>query len=125
MTTTTTERTAADFLAKHSPSVIELAKARDALVGNAAISPLLEAIYADFEALPPEDKPGRREALPGENVLWWCVTILEEVEEMRPPATDPYFAMMRDQLAAMGERLQAREDLPPAYGIHWFNEDDD
>ena len=63
MTTTTTERTAADFLSKHSPGVIELAKAGDALIGNAAIAPLLEAIYADFDALPSEDKPGRREAI--------------------------------------------------------------
>ena len=114
-------KTAQAFLDRHAPAVIRFAGDIEALIGNEALTPALEAIYTDFDAV--ADKPGRREPLPGENVFWWCVTILEELEEMRPDAGgDPYFAMMRDQLAEMGKRLEAREDLPQQFGIHWFDE---
>ena len=114
------------FLARHRPRLIEIAKgASPALQGDADLTKLLEEIYRDFDSVP--DKPGRRESLPGEDVFWWCVTILEELEEVaRPgPKTDPYLRMMIEQLKDMGGRLERNEPLPPRFGIHWFDELDD
>ena len=116
---------AREFLARHRPRLIEIVKsASPALQGHADLSELLEQIYRDFDTVP--DKPGKREALPGEDVFWWCVTILEELEEVvRPgPKTDPYLLMMIEQLKDMGERLARNEDLPARFGIHWFDEED-
>ena len=113
------------FLARHRPRLIEIAKgASPALQGDPDLGKLLEEIYRDFDSVP--DKPGKREALPGEDVFWWCVTILEELEEVvRPgPKTDPYLLMMIDQLKDMGGRLERNEPLPSRFGIHWFDEDE-
>ncbi len=114
------------FLARHRPRLIEIAKgASPALQGNADLTQLLEEIYRDFDSVP--DKPGKRESLPGEDVFWWCVTILEELEEVvRPgPKTDPYLLMMIEQLQEMGGRLERNEALPSRFGIHWFDDLDD
>ena len=114
------------FLARHRPRLIEIAKgASPALQGNADLTKLLEEIYRDFDSVP--DKPGKRQSLPGEDVFWWCVTILEELEEVvRPgPKTDPYLLMMIEQLHEMGGRLERNEPLPSRFGIHWFDDIDD
>lgn len=114
------------FLARHRPRLIEIAKgASPALQGDRNLTKLLEEIYRDFDAVP--DKPGKRDSLPGEDVFWWCVTILEELEEVaRPgPKTDPYLMMMIEQLKDMGGRLERDEPLPSRFGIHWFDELDD
>lgn len=114
------------FLARHRPRLIEIAKgASPALQGDRNLTKLLEEIYRDFDSVP--DKPGKRESLPGEDVFWWCVTILEELEEVaRPgPKTDPYLMMMIEQLKDMGGRLERDEPLPSRFGIHWFDELDD
>lgn len=114
------------FLARHRPRLIEIAKgASPALQGDQNLTKLLEEIYRDFDSVP--DKPGKRESLPGEDVFWWCVTILEELEEVaRPgPKTDPYLMMMIEQLKDMGGRLERDEPLPSRFGIHWFDELDD
>ncbi len=113
------------FLARHRPRLIEIAKgASPALQGDAELGKLLEEIYRDFDSVP--DKPGKRESLPGEDVFWWCVTILEELEEVvRPgPKTDPYLLMMIEQLQDMGGRLERNEPLPSRFGIHWFDEEE-
>ena len=86
----------------------------------------LEQVYRDFDSV--SDKPGKRESLPGEDVFWWCVTILEELEEVinpGPKETDPYLLMMIEQLKDMGGRLERNEPLPSRFGIHWFDELDD
>lgn len=114
------------FLARHRPRLIEIAKgASPDLQGDADLPDLLEEIYRDFDSVP--DKPGKRESLPGEDVFWWCVTILEELEEVvRPgPKTDPYLMTMIEQLKEMGGRLERNESLPSQFGIHWFSELDD
>lgn len=114
------------FLARHRPRLIEIAKgASPALQGDQNLTKLLEEIYRDFDSVP--DKPGKRDSLPGEDVFWWCVTILEELEEVaRPgPETDPYLMMMIEQLKDMGGRLERDEPLPSRYGIHWFDELDE
>lgn len=131
MTTTTTTTTndepltAAAFLDRHRPKLIEVAKGATAdLRGSADLTAQLEAIYGDFDRV--SDKPGKRPSLPGEDVFWWCVTILEELEEATPaPPADPYLTMMLEQLKEMGERLERSEDLPARFGIHWFDELDD
>ena len=114
------------FLARHRPRLIEIAKgASPSLQGDRNLTKLLEEIYRDFDSVP--DKPGKRDSLPGEDVFWWCVTILEELEEVaRPgPKTDPYLMMMIEQLKDMGGRLERDEPLPSRFGIHWFDELDD
>ena len=129
MTTTTTTTTtgepltAAAFLDRHAPKLIERAKnATGELRGNAEVTAQLKAIYEDFDKL--ADKPGKRESLPGEDVFWWCVTILEELEESAATSepADPYLSMMLEQLKDMGKRLEERKDLPARFGIHWFDE---
>ncbi len=117
---------ARSFLARHRPRLIEIAKgASPALQGDRNLTKLLEEIYRDFDSVP--DKPGKRDSLPGEDVFWWCVTILEELEEVeRPgPKTDPYLMMMIEQLKEMGGRLERDEPLPSRFGIHWFDELDE
>lgn len=114
------------FLARHRPRLIEIASsASPALQGDADLTKLLEEIYRDFDTV--SDKPGKRESLPGEDVFWWCVTILEELEEVARPGskTDPYLSMMIEQLKDMGGRLERNEPLPARFGIHWFDELDD
>ena len=71
------------FLEQHSARLVEIANgASTALLGDNAVSLFLEHLHADFETV--EDKPGRRPSLPGEDVFWWCVTILEELTEIAP-----------------------------------------
>ena len=114
------------FLERHAPRLVEIAKDLDPkLPDESGISQFLERVYADFDTV--ADKPGGRASLPGEDVFWWCVTILEELDELpRPPAAeDPYLAMMLDQLRSMGTRLANAEPLPPRFGIHWFEDLDD
>ena len=85
------------FLHPHSPRLIEIANGASAdLLGAKAVSRFLERVHADFEAV--IDKPGRRPSLPGEDLFWWCITILEELAETRGPgpARDPYVVMMLD-----------------------------
>ena len=114
------------FLHRHSPRLIEIANGASAdLLGDKALGRFLERVHADFEAV--TDKPGRRPSLPGEDVFWWCITILEELAETRGPgpARDPYVVMMLDQLRSMGVRLANAEPLPPEFQIHWFDDAED
>ena len=112
------------FLDRHSPRLIEIANAADPeLTRNSEISEFVDRIHADFETV--TDKPGKRPSLPGEDVFWWCITILEELGELprSGPTGDPYVLMMLDQLRAMGPRLASAEPLPPEFQIHWFDDD--
>ena len=112
------------FLERHTPRLLEIANASATPIpGGTATAEFLASVHADFETV--TDKPGKRPSLPGEDVFWWCVTILEELAELRPgvAAKDPYVAMMRDQLKSLGGRLSAGEPLPEAFQIHWFDDD--
>lgn len=114
------------FLDQHSPRLVGIANgASAALLGDNAVSRFLEHLHADFETV--EDKTGRRPSLPGVDVFWWCITILEELAHMRGScaARDPYVVMMLDQLRGMGTRLANAEPLPPEFQIHWFDDADD
>ena len=113
------------FLERHTPRLIEIANAAAPIPGGIDVSEFLARVHADFDAV--ADKPGRRPSLPGEDAFWWCVTILEELAELRPAAAakDPYVAMMRDQLRGVGHRLAAGEPLPDEFQIHWFDDDGD
>ena len=63
------------FLERHTPRLVEIANAASPeLQGNADASQFLIQIHADFETA--VDKPGKRPSLPGEDVFWWCITIL-------------------------------------------------
>lgn len=115
---------ATDFLDKHRPHMLELAAgATVKLLGNPAVKAYLDALHRDFEAV--TDKPNKRPSLPGEDVFWWCVTILEELTEVRGlgKPQDPYVLMMLDQLRSMHARLEANDTLPPEYTIHWFDDE--
>ena len=117
---------AKDFLDQHTPRLVEIANgASPDLLGDKAVAGFLERVHADFEVV--VDKPGRRPSLPGEDVFWWCITILEELAETRGPGTarDPYVSMMLDQLRGMGTRLADAEPLPPEFQIHWFDDAED
>ena len=112
------------FLDRHSPRLLEIARgASAAIAGDADLAAFLERLHADFETV--ADKPGKRASLPGEEVFWWCVTILEEFAENPPFAAgkDPYVAMMIDQLKGLADRLAAGEPLPSGFEIHWFDDD--
>ena len=115
-----------EFLQRHKPRMLEITAdpSADKVLGSAAIRTYLDALHADFETV--DDKPGKRPSLPGEDVFWWSVTILEELAETRPnsAARDPYVLMMLDQLRSMHARLEADEDLPPEFQIHWFDDED-
>ena len=111
------------FLDRYTARLIAIANAASPeLRGSADIGQLLNRVHADFEAV--VDKPGTRPSLPGEDVFWWCITILEELAEITHPGatTDPYVAMMIDQLRSMGPRLANSEPLPPEFQIHWFDD---
>ena len=115
---------AQDFLERHRPRLLEIANASTTPIPcSTDTAEFLARVHADFETV--DDKPGKRPSLPGEDVFWWCVTILEELAELRPgvAAKDPYVAMMRDQLKSLGGRLAAGEPLPEAFQIHWFDDD--
>ena len=102
------------FLERHTPRLTEIANAASPeLQGNADTRKFLTQIHADFETV--VDKPGKRPSLPGEDVFWWCVTILEELSELPPrqPTSNPYIVMMLDQLRSMATRLVNAEPLPP------------
>ena len=114
------------FLHRHSPRLIEIANGTSAdLLGAKAVSRFLERVHADFEAV--TDKPGPPPSLPGEDVFWWCITILEELTKTRGPgpALDPCVVMMLDQLRSMGVRLANAEPLPPEFRTHWFDDSQD
>ena len=114
------------FLERHSPRMIRIAKdTSPEVLGNRRIARFLERLHRDFETV--EDKPGKRDPLPGEDVFWWCVTILEELTEIRTLGSrkDPYVLMMLDQLRSMGPRLENGEPLPPEFQIHWFDDLED
>ena len=111
------------FLDRYTARLIAIANAAGPeLQGSADIGQLLNRVHADFEAV--VDKPGKRPSLPGEDVFWWCITILEELADMTHPGAtaDPYVAMMIDQLRGMGLRLADSEPLPPEFQIHWFDD---
>ena len=113
------------FLERHTPRLTEIANAASAeLQGNADTGQFLTQIHADFETV--VDKPGKRPSLPGEDVFWWCVTILEELSELPPrqPTSNPYTVMMLNQLRSMATRLVDAEPLPPEFQIHWFDDVD-
>ena len=106
--------------------MIRIAKdASPELLGNRRIVRFIDRLHRDFETV--EDKPGKRGSLPGEDVFWWCVTILEELTEIHRPASakDPYVLLMLDQLRSMGPRLEQGEPLPPEFQIHWFDDLED
>ncbi len=116
------------FLKRHSPRMIRITKdTSPQLLGNRRIARFLDRLHRDFETV--EDKPGKRDPLPGEDVFWWCVTILEELTEIVRPGSikEPYVLMMLDQLRSMGPRLENGEPLPREFQIHWFDdgEEDD
>lgn len=114
------------FLERHSPRMIRIAKdTSPELLGNRRIARFLDRLHRDFETV--EDKPGKRDPLPGEDVFWWCVTILEELTEIRGLSSrkDPYVLMMLDQLRSMGPRLENGEPLPPEFQIHWFDDQEE
>ena len=114
------------FLARHRPRLLEFARGDDPETPDrTGLGAFLARVHADFETV--ADKPGRRPSLPGEDVFWWCVTILEELDELPPGAAakDPYVAMMRDQLRSMARRLADGEPLPEGFEIHWFDDDGD
>ena len=107
------------FLERHTPRLTETANAASPeLQGNADTREFLTQIHTDFETV--VDKPGKRPSLPGEDVFWWCVTILEELSELPPrqPTSNPYTVMMLDQLRSMATRLVNAEPLPPEFQIH-------
>ena len=118
---------ASDFLDKHRPKMLELTREPDVerLIGSKPLKVWLERLHADF--IDVEDKPGKRPSLPGEDVFWWCVTILEELVEMKGMGTrrDRYVLMMVDQFRSMHARLAADEPLPPEFQIHWFDDNDE
>ena len=113
---------AQDFLERHRPRLLDFAGGDPAIPDRTGLGEFLARVYADFDTV--ADKPGPRPALPGEDVFWWCVTILEEFDELPPGATtnDPYVAMMRDQLRSLAGRLANDEPLPEGLGIHWFDD---
>ena len=114
------------FLERHSPRMIRIAKGTSPqLLGNRRIVRFLDRLHRDFETV--EDKPGKRDPLPGEDVFWWCVTILEELTEIVRPGSikEPYVLMMLDQLRSMGPKLENAEPLPPEFQIHWFDDDEE
>ena len=114
------------FLERHSPRMIRIAKdTSPEVLGNRRIARFLDRLHRDFETV--EDKPGKRGPLPGEDVFWWCVTILEELTEIRTLGSrkDPYVLMMLDQLRSMGPRLEKGEPLPPEFQIHWFDDEEE
>ena len=116
---------ATEFLDAHRPHMLEVTADPTAkLLGNATVRTYLDKLHADFETV--EDKPGKRPSLPGEDTFWWSVTILEELAEVTKPngATEPYVLMMLDQLRSMHSRLEAGEDLPPEFQIHWCDIDE-
>ena len=95
------------------------------LQDDRAANKLLTRVHADFETV--TDKPGKRHSLPGEDVFWWCITILKEVGDMESPPTtrEAYVLMMLDQLRSMGPRLKNTEPPPPEFQLHWFHDTDD
>ena len=112
------------FLERHTPRLLEIANgAGPHLLGATDTRRFLNDVHADFETV--VDKPGKRSSLPGEDVFWWSVTILEELADLTRSGTqkDPYVAMMLDQLRGMGSRLANQEPLPPEFQIHWFDDD--
>lgn len=114
------------FLERHSPRMIRIAKdTSPELLGNRRVARFLDRLHRDFETV--ADKPGKRDPLPGEDVFWWCVTILEELTEIRGLGSrkDPYVLMMLDQLRSMGPRLEKGEPLPPEFQIHWFDDQEE
>ena len=111
------------FLERHTPTLLEIATtAGPSIAGRADLAGFLARVHADFETV--ADKPGRRPSLPGEDVFWWCVTLLEEFDELPSGAAakDPYIAMLVDQLKSLASRLDAREPLPSGLDIHWFSD---
>ena len=114
------------FLERHTPHLTEIANAASPeLQGNADTRKFLTQIHAGFETV--VDKPGKRPSLPGEDVFWWSVTILEELSELShgsAPTSNPYTVMMLDQLRSMATRLVNAEPLPPEFQIHWFDDVD-
>ena len=93
------------FLERHTPRLVEIANAASPeLQGNAYTRQLLTQIHADFETV--VEKPGKRPSLPGEDVFWWSITILEELTELTPgaPTSNPYAVMMLDQLRSIALR---------------------
>ena len=113
------------FLERHTPRLTEIANAASPeLQGNADTRKFLTQIHADFETV--IDKPGKRPSLPGEDIFWRSVTILEELSELTPggaPTSNPYTVMMLDQLRSMATGLVNAEPLPPEFQIHWFDDD--
>ena len=79
------------FLERHTPRLLEIAGGdAPAIPPRADLGAFLDRLHADFETV--DDKPGTRPSLPGEDVFWWCVTILEEFAEIPAlsAAKDPY-----------------------------------
>ena len=114
------------FLERHKPRLLEIVNRDDSAIPDRKdVADFLARVYADFDTV--ADKPGRRQSLPGEDVFWWCVTILEELDELPPGAApkDPYVAMIRDQLSNLAGRLADDRPLPEGLQIHWFDDDGD
>lgn len=110
------------FLERHRPRLIEMAEhASPGLLANAEVETFLRTVHETFDLV--ADRPGRRAALPGEDVFWWCVTILEELSETPPEAAaeDPHVKQIIDQLRHLAPRLRRRGPLPADYRIYWFD----
>lgn len=111
------------FLEQHRGKMIELAQGASAqLVGNTEVEAFLDVIHQSFEQV--VDRPSGRPALPGEDVFWWCVTILEDLSELPPANTalDPYVELMLGQLRGMAPRLEGLQALPDDHRIYWFDD---
>lgn len=105
---------------RHRPRLIQMAEDASAdLLGDGQVETFLRAVHETFDLV--EDRPSRRPALPGEDVFWWCVTILEELSEASPDPADPYVQQIIGQLRSMAPRLKRLAPLPTDYRIYWFD----
>ena len=95
------------------------------VLGNRRIARFLDRLHRDFETV--EDKPGKRGPLPGEDVFWWCVTILEELTEIRTLGKQEGPLRPDDARPATldGAALEKGEPLPPEFQIHWFDDEEE
>ncbi len=111
------------FLEQHRQRMVDVAKqASPKLLGSAEVAAFLDDVHRGFDAV--EDRPSGREPLPGEEVFWWCVTILEDLSELpaSEAAQDPYVKLMLSQLRDMAPRLERLEPLPADHRIYWFDD---
>jgi hypothetical protein len=60
----------------------------------------------------------RCEYLPGERVFWYTLYLMEELAELpRAADSDPYVALMRENLAEMRHLIAGRGELPSRFDV--------